>query len=170
MKTPNGKFIKITINGQEIEIDDQIKGAWYKMINDVRRSAHNTNSCGQSDYRRCCGDCLICPWHCCGIFVSIEDDFRNNDYSSQNGKSTEYMPIEYVNGPEEQIVYEDMLAHILRYAGKVCENGDLILTMHMEKLSTSEIAKRLNIPQRTAYDRLRKVLIKVQSYYLKYFL
>ena len=58
----------------------------------------------------------------------------------------------------------------MKYARLVCEDGDLILAMRMEGLSSHEIAKRLDTPQKTMYRRIRKLMAAVGQYYIMNFM
>ena len=148
------KKITIRINGIKIEITEEIKRSWYKMINDTRHEAQRNGTCGQADYRRCSGDCALCPRQLTGNFVSYEEAFTTADPAP---------------GPAETAEQADTLERMLAQARSLCEDGDLILTMCMEKLSSHEIGSRLGIPQKTAYHRIRRLLKELRDYYKENF-
>jgi DNA-directed RNA polymerase specialized sigma24 family protein len=159
----------ITINDRKIINSKEQQRALYKMINDNRREAQRTHSCGQSDYRRCCGDCPLCPWYRPGILITLEEERMGNGYDKENTHG-KYLPTDITPGPSEVYEQKDTVERILKYAREVCPDGDLILTMRMENLSTYEIAERLEIPQKTAYRHLKKVVEECGKYYLEHFM
>ena len=162
------KKITIKINGIEIEITGEMKRSWYKMINDTRNEARKNGTCGQTNYWRCNGDCAICPWHFSGIFVSYEETFMTDDpeHSVAYG---EHLAVDPTPGPAEIAEHTDTIERMLAQARLICEDGDLILTMCMEKLTSYEIGSRLGIPQKTANRRIRKLLKELRDYYVTNF-
>ena len=165
---PRESKITITINGEEIEISKEMKGAWYKMINDTRNEARKNGTCGQTTYWCCNGDCAACPWHFSGIFVSYEETFMT-DAPEHSVAYGEHLAVDPAPGPAEFAEHMDTIERMLAQARLICEDGDLILTMCMEKLSSYEIGNRLGIPQKTAYRRMRKLLKELREYYIKNF-
>ena len=164
-----GRRITINFNGTDVEINESMKRAWYKMINDTRRYAKKKQMCAQKNYMHCCGDCALCPW----IVASPVEIHEAGFAGKLNSPDTLFNLEDLVDenpGPEELVEYADMLDHLFEHARSICKDGDLILTMIIEKLSTHEIARRLGITQSTAYYRINKVLNSVRRYYLEHFI
>lgn len=169
MEPRNEKPITIRINKKNVPVSKEIKGAWYEMINRNRYFARKTYSCGQPDFRVCCGDCPLCPWYRQGIVWNFGEE-RIGDGADIDSMSGTYAPVDNSPGPAELAESRDTVERVLKYARSVCEDGDLILAMRMEGLSSHEIAKRLDTPQKTMYRRIRKLMAAVGQYYIMYFM
>ena len=92
-----------------------------------------------------------------------------NGYEKNNTHG-KHLPADIIPSPSEVYEQKDTVERILKYAREVCPDGDLILTMRMENLSTYEIAERLGIPQKTIYRRLKKVVEACGKYYIEHFM
>ncbi len=167
MKSQSNNAITLKINGQKVQINNEIKGAWFKMINNTRNTARSTHSCGQSDYRLCCGDCPLCPWKVSGIIMSFSNTHFNGDTETIPGG---FVLADAAPGPDEIAESDDTVERILKYARTVCEDGDLILTMRMEGLPGKEIASRLAVPKRTMERRIKKLMAEIRDYYINFFM
>ena len=55
-----------------------------KLINKERYRARQEKICGQADYRRCNGDCFVCPWRKEGIVVSYETEHFAEGFGNDN--------------------------------------------------------------------------------------
>ena len=159
---------RIKIDGTEIEVTVEMKKSWYKMINDTRNEARKKGTCGQTSYWRCNGDCAICPWHFSGIFVSYEETFMT-DEPERGVAYGEHLAADHAPGPAEIAEQTDTVERMLAQARLICEDGDLILKMCMEKLSSYEIGNRLGISQTKAYRRIQKLMNELRGYYIRNF-
>lgn len=166
---PGESKITITLNGEEIGISKEMKGAWYKMINDVRRLAYKTCSCSQTDFRQCCGDCQLCHWSRPGILVPLHEDLDGFGYDG-NVLRTKLTPANDEPGPADIVESADTVERLLKHARSVCKDGNLILAMTAEKLSSYEIAHRLGLSQTAICHRLKKIRAAVKAYYIENFM
>ncbi len=169
MKSPKNKVIIIHIEGNEVQINNEIKGAWYKMINDTRNLARRNHTCGQANYRLCCGDCPLCPWQLQGNILSINESPLGN-CTEMDILPGESIPADTAPGPAEIVETSDTIQRILKYASSICEDGDLILAMCIEGLPSQKIAIRMGIPRRTMDYRIKKIQKEVRKYYIEFFM
>ena len=69
---PQGRYVWIA--GKKVYLNPELQKEWDKLINKERYRARQEKICGQADYRRCNGDCFVCPWRKEGIVVSYETE------------------------------------------------------------------------------------------------
>ena len=81
----------------------------------------------------------------------------------------EYLGADPAPGPEEIVEQADTVERMLAHARRICEDGDLILKMCMDQLSSYEIGRQLGIPQKTAYRRIQKLKSELHKYYVENF-
>ena len=81
----------------------------------------------------------------------------------------EHLAVDSEPGPAEIAEQTDTIERMLAQARLICEDGDLILTMCMEKLSSYEIGNRLGISQTKAYRRIQKLMNELRGYYIRNF-
>ncbi len=55
-----GRYVWIA--GKKVYLNSELQKEWDKLINKERYRARQEKICGQADYRRCSGDCFVCPW------------------------------------------------------------------------------------------------------------
>lgn len=55
-----GRYVWIA--GKKVYLNPELQKEWDKLINKERYRARQEKICGQADYRRCNGDCFVCPW------------------------------------------------------------------------------------------------------------
>ncbi len=143
------------VNGRKIALTHEQRKAWNEMINENRKYARQFGLCGQSDFRKCGGDCGICPYIKEGAFVYKDDQERfAKGYSK--GK---FAPMNPAVSPEDEIVGADTWEWLYREAGKTVQRGQEILYLKMEEgLSAHQIADKTGIAKSTVVDRLNKLL------------
>ena len=143
------------INGRKIALTHEQRKGWNEMINRNRRYARDFGLCGQANFRRCSGDCGICPFKKEGAFVYMDDRDRFADgYSS--GRFT---PANPTVTPEDEAVEADTWDWLYREADKTVQRGQEILCLRMQEgLSAHQIADRTGIAKSTVVDRLNKLL------------
>ena len=67
------------VDGKKIPLSPEQQKAWYEMVNKARRYARDFGTCGQPDFRKCYGDCSLCPFQREGTFVYSDDHDRYVD-------------------------------------------------------------------------------------------
>ena len=143
------------VNGQKIPLTDAQGKAWYEMINGNRRYARNFGTCGQSDYRKCNGDCCRCPYVREGAFLYMDDQERYGEGVAFGPLA----PAEAVATPEERAVEEETWRWLYREADKQEKRGKEILFLSLEEgLSAHQIAERTGMAKSTVVDRLNRLL------------
>lgn len=145
----------VLIDGQKVPLTPEQRKAWLTMINDVRRQARKAGTCGQPDFRKCCGDCGLCPWQTEGLFVYMDDRDRYVDgfAAGSLAPANPQMPI------DREYEEKDMWERLYSAADDLVQRGEEILRMAMEEgLSSHEISRRTGIAKSTVVDRMNKLL------------
>ena len=52
----------IKVEHELIPVSEEVYQAYTRFRENERYRARRDGKCGQSDYRRCSGDCAACPW------------------------------------------------------------------------------------------------------------
>ncbi len=68
------KDVTFGLPGKKVYLNPELQKEWDKLINKERSITRQEKICGQADYRRCSGDCFVCPWRKEGIVVSYETE------------------------------------------------------------------------------------------------
>ena len=74
----------VWIAGKKVYLNPELQKEWDKLINKERYRARQEKICGQADYRRCNGDCFVCPWRKEGIVVSYETQHFAQGFGNDN--------------------------------------------------------------------------------------
>ena len=77
-----GRYVWIA--GKKVYLNSELQKEWDKLINKERYRARQEKICGQADYRRCNGDCFVCPWRKEGIVVSYETEHFAEGFGNDN--------------------------------------------------------------------------------------
>lgn len=77
-----GRYVWIA--GKKVYLNPELQKEWDKLINKERYRARQEKICGQADYRRCNGDCFVCPWRKEGIVVSYETEHFAEGFGNDN--------------------------------------------------------------------------------------
>ena len=78
-----GRYVWIA--GKKVYLNPEQQKERDKLINKERYRARQEKICGQADYRRCNGDCFVCPWRKEGIVVSYETEHFAEGFGNDNG-------------------------------------------------------------------------------------
>lgn len=153
------------LDGTKVMLTEEQFHAWKKTIYAERNNAHRTGSCGQSDYRRCSGDCGMCRWARNGKNVHIDSSAHANEFApGVISHSASQFSI------EDYVVDKLLSISIYRYAGSIVPRGDAILFHYAEEgLSVVKIAECLGIPRETVRYRLNVLLRKLREDYEQLF-
>ena len=149
------------IEGKKILLTHEQHKVWYEMINHNRRYARNYGLCGQPDFRKCGGDCALCPFVREGAFIYSDDRERYGDGYAQ-GK---YAPAHSEKTPEQMAETEDKWAWLYREANKTVTCGKDILQLYLEDgLSARQISNHTGIAKSTVVDSLNKLLAFIRQH------
>lgn len=151
----------VIVNGENVPINPEQKKAWNEMINRNRHYARDFGICGQPDFRKCYGDCSLCPFQREGSFVYTDDRKRYVD-GFANGK---YAPVNPQYSVENQVADADAWDWLYQQADKTVTRGREILYLSMEEgLSAHQISKQTGIAKSTVVDRLNKLLAFIREH------
>lgn len=125
-----GRYVWIA--GKKVYLNPELQKEWDKLINKERYRARQEKICGQADYRRCNGDCFVCPWRKEGIVVSYETEhfdpwFRKKRITLQGLTASDLQAFYMEQGkrvkPNTVIHYHAVIHRALKYAVKTDFNG-----------------------------------------------
>ena len=98
--------------------------------------------------KRCNGDCSKCSQFRSGTPLSIDAQYERYE-------------LEYADQSEdivEKLAHEELVDAMLREASRLSKDDQRIAYLVNAGESTHEIARIMGIPQRTAYDRVQRIL------------
>lgn len=151
----------VTVGGKAVALTEDQRKAWNKMINDTRRYARSFGTCGQPDYRKCCGDCAQCAFQRLGAFISTDVCDKYSDGFAEGPLA----PFDPSPTPEDSVVSKDTWEWLYTQADKLAARGKDILSLHLEEgLSERKIGERLGIPWPTVHSRLNKLLAFIHEH------
>ena len=149
------------IDGKKVPLTPEQRKAWNEMINKTRRYARNYGACGQPDFRKCRGDCALCPYDREGVFVYADDHAR---YAAGFARGR-YAPAHPGETPEGKAENADKWAWLYRAADKTVLRGKDILQLYLEDgLSARQIADHMGIAKSTVTDRLNRLLAFIREH------
>ena len=145
-----GRYVWIA--GKKVYLNPELQKEWDKLINKERYRARQEKICGQADYRRCNGDCFVCPWRKEGIVVSYETEHFAEGVGNDNA-ARGYGVVNCESTLEEKYIaeerYNTLCARIYRYAdGKTLEST----------------AKELHLTVRAVHYRLHQMLKYIREH------
>ncbi len=139
----------IIVGNEKVPVTREQRLAWMQTVNRCRRYAREHGACSQPDYRKCRGDCCVCPYQTQGRLVSV-------DQGGFDGS-----PIDIPNrvSAEDEYVSRDTWAWLYEQADMAVERGREILRLYLEDgLSAHGISRETGIPKSTVVDRLNKLI------------
>ena len=103
-----GRYVWIA--GKKVYLNPELQKEWDKLINKERYRARQEKICGQADYRRCNGDCFVCPWRKEGIVVSYETEHFAEGFGNDNA-ARGYGVVNCESTLEEKYIAEERYNH-----------------------------------------------------------
>lgn len=103
--------------------------------------------------KRCLKDCSTCSYSRSGYPISLERQY-------------EKFGLEYADQSEsivDRLAREELIDALYREIGQLSEDDRKIALLIREGISSHEIARRLGLPQRTVYDRMKKILSNLRE-------
>lgn len=64
----------------------------------------------------------------------------------------------------ENLAHKELLEALKKELDALSDKDRLILKLHVSKISTHEIARTLNMSQRTVYDRIQRLLLTLENH------
>lgn len=98
--------------------------------------------------KRCMKKCSECPFFRSGYPISIEEQYEKYSLEYED-KSQDIV---------ERLAHQELLEALDKAVADLSEEDRKIVELLKEDASSHEIARRLSIPQRTAYDRIKRIL------------
>lgn len=138
-----------------------------KLINKERYRARQEKICGQADYRRCNGDCFVCPWRKEGIVVSYETEHFAGGFGNDNA-ARGYGVVNCESTLEEKYIaeerYNTLCARIYRYADSAYPDGAKIIACYLNGETLESTAKELHLTVRAVHYRLHQMLKYIREH------
>ena len=154
-----GRYVWIA--GKKVYLNSELQKEWDKLINKERYRARQEKICGQADYRRCNGDCFVCPWRKEGIVVSYETEHFAEGFGNDNGAHG-YGVVNCESTLEEKYIaeerYNTLCARIYRYADSAYPDGAKIIACYLNDETLESTAKELHLMVRAVHYRLHQML------------
>lgn len=150
MESSSARKWHITINGESVEVTNEVYHVMMTDTDRYRRLARNEHRCAQVNYQRCSGDCYRCPWHRQGIYIPID---QYSDKASLSLGLADYAD------PESIVIQNDSWSYVCEIANQITVNGALLLTLRFDEgKTTSEIAEIMMVSRQAVEKRLHRLL------------
>ena len=142
----------IYLDGKPIPVSEEVYLAWYRPVWKVHTDASRAGQCGQSNWKRCCGDCGICSFRLAGNTLSLDFWADECDYEPQSTSSAEDIVLDSL-----------LLEELLQELDRIDPDGRRIGEALLDGLTDREAARELDMPVTTYSSKklkLRKALKK----------
>ena len=158
-------YAKTIAEGENL--NPELQKEWDKLINKERYRARQEKICGQADYRRCNGDCFVCPWRKEGIVVSYETEHFAEGFGNDNA-ARGYGVVNCESTLEEKYIaeerYNTLCARIYRYADSAYPDGAKIIPWYLNGETLESTAKELHLTVRAVHYRLHQMLKYIREH------
>jgi hypothetical protein len=158
-------YAKTIAEGENL--NPELQKEWDKLINKERYRARQEKICGQADYRRCNGDCFVCPWRKEGIVVSYETEHFAEGFGNDNA-ARGYGVVNCESTLEEKYIaeerYNTLCARICRYADSAYPDGVKIIACYLNGETLESTAKELHLTVRAVHYRLHQMLKYIREH------
>lgn len=160
-----GRYVWIA--GKKVYLNPELQKEWDKLINKERYRARQEKICVQADYRRCNGDCFVCPWRKEGIVVSYETEHFAEGFGNDNA-ARGYGVVNCESTLEEKYIaeerYNTLCARIYRYADSAYPDGAKIIACYLNGETLESTAKELHLTVRAVHYRLHQMLKYIREH------
>lgn len=156
----------IPVNGELIEVSEEIYREYNRAIANERAHARREHKCGQPDYRKCRGDCGLCPW--------VQEGTNMLSFSKAFGKEAmdgDDNPLYYIPDLSSQLI-DDIVAEreemraLTQKLDALVPDGGSIVKMLMDGHSEREIAHALGVSRQSTINyRTRKIKAYLQAHW-----
>lgn len=155
--SPDRPFFIRLENNITIYVDQHDYNLYVRPLEVEKKKAERRSRCIIAG-KRCIKDCSKCRWTRSGNLLSLEQEYK--DHGREYADKAE----DIVNN----LAKKELQEALARELGLLPEEDQKILKLHALDMSTHEIAKALDMPQRTVYDHLsnsfRLLKEKLSSY------
>ena len=135
----------------QIPVTEEVYLAAARWKENERYRARRDGRCGQPNYRRCSGDCGMCPWQ--------QEGFRMLSFAKAFGDDFAMEPPEPSSpGIEEIVAGKLLLEKLYRALDALIPDGARVFRMRAHKYTEREIARALGVKaQSTLNSRIQKM-------------
>ena len=146
----------IKVGNQKVEVSKEVRKCWNQMKDRVYNEARKIQACSCPSFRKCRGECTSCPWQIEGAFISYDDESVGSCISSTRDA---YLlnPAGNPRDPFEIAAEHELFENACKRAREICDRGDVILQMSVEKYTVREIADVTGIPFKTVHRKLQAI-------------
>ena len=135
--------------GTKVVVTEEMFQVVFRQINRTRYVAHLEDRCGQPNFRKCKGDCGMCPYQKQGVrrvwFSYVSDEAACVEAVTQESA-------------EDLLLREEMWHQVYKLADKAVEFGSEILRMRIEQqFSMKQIAQELGLTVSHVEYKLRRI-------------
>lgn len=142
----------IKVEHELIPVSEEVYQAYTRFRENERYRARRDGKCGQSDYRRCSGDCAACPWQ--------QEGYRVLSLDKAFGSEGECEKIEPAQSTavDELVADKMLLESLYRRLDELIPDGAQVFRLRAQHYSEREIARMLGVKsQSTLNYRIRKM-------------
>ena len=145
--TRKERYLKV--QGTKVTVTEEMFQVVFRQINRTRYVSRLEDRCDQPDYRKCMGDCGLCPYQ---KFGKLRLWF---DFDSDAAECAEAVN---QDSAEEILLRKEMWMQVYRFADAAVENGSKILRMRIEEeLTMKQIAQALDLTVSHVEYKLRRI-------------
>ena len=156
----------VCINGEKVPVTYAQRKGWYEMVNNTRRYARTFKTCGQADFRKCCGDCGLCAYKREGLLISMDDPYQFGKEHSCGGSPPDASSLT----AEEEVLKQETREWLYQEAEKIVTRGGEILYLKIEiGLSAHQISMETGIAKTTVVGRIRKLIRFIREHKEEFF-
>lgn len=169
-KIDNGKQRYIKINKELIPVTEEVYLFHSRWKENERYRARRDGKCGMTDFRKCTGDCLSCPWYQEGFNMLSYDKAFGSPDSEEDLHPVCNIPDPSEASIESLIADRDLLARLMKRLDEIVPDGGQICRMISEEYSDREMTRELNLKrQSTLSYRKKKVVEFLREHWFEYF-
>lgn len=142
----------IKVEHELIPVSEEVYQAYTRFRENERYRARRDGKCGQSDYRRCSGDCASCPWQQEGYRVLSLDKAFGGEGECEKTEAVQSTAV------DELVTDKMLLENLYRRLDELIPDGAQVFRLRAQHYSEREIARMLGVKsQSTLNYRIRKM-------------
>ena len=141
----------IKVEHELIPVSEEVYQAYTRFRENERYRARRDGKCGQSDYRRCSGDCATCPWQQEGYRVLSLDKAFGGEGECEKSEPAQSTAV------DELVADKMLLENLYCRLDELIPDGAQVFRLRAQHYSEREIARMLGVKsQSTLNYRIRK--------------
>lgn len=161
----------IPVDHKLVPVSEDVWKVHSRQIELERFRARRDHKCGQPNYRKCKGDCGLCPWVLEGDrMVSINCAFGSKEPDEEDMDAFGNIPDTGSPLIDDIVADRDQLNHLMHQLDQLVPDGGKIIRMVMDEYSDRDMVKALNLKsQSTLSYRKNKVKAYVRDHWEEFF-